>query len=382
MRSAPAVPDPRGKVRDAQPDRARLRRPIAQLVDGSLGMAYGVTSTTMLLAVGIAPASASAAVHLSEIGTTLMSGFAHHKLGNVDWRTVSIIAVPGGLIAAPIAAWFVKYLAARVLGVAAGGFIVLTNTNTIVEAVGGSGSTVAVVAGGAVRDLDWADRDRSPAGARSAAARAAGAGGGVGARVGVTRGQEGATRGPGRCNSRPGTCNSRRQKVQLAAARPKPYRSERLLGMRVSAKSDYALRALIELARRPEGDAVNAEEIGRLQDVPHGFLLAILADLRRAGIVVSQRGQSGGWRMARDPGTVTVADVIRAVDGPLVSIYGLRPEAVTYNESTAVLQLVWIAARSGLREVFEQVSIANLAAQRLPDPVMVRTTDEDAWQPR
>ena len=69
----------------------------AQLVDGSLGMAYGVTSSTMLLAAGIAPAAASAAVHVSEIGTTLVSGFSHHKLGNVDWRTVSIIAVPGGI---------------------------------------------------------------------------------------------------------------------------------------------------------------------------------------------------------------------------------------------------------------------------------------------
>lgn len=152
--------------------------------------------------------------------------------------------------------------------------------------------------------------------------------------------------------------------------------------MRVSAKSDYALRALIELARRPEGEAVNAEEIGRSQEVPHGFLQAILADLRRAGIVVSQRGQSGGWRMARDTTTVTVADVIRAVDGPLVSIYGLRPEGVTYNESAASLQHVWIAARSSLREVFEQVSIADLAAQQLPDRVMARTKDEDAWQTR
>ena len=99
--------------------------------------------------------------------------------------------------------------------------------------------------------------------------------------------------------------------------------------MRVTAKSDYALRALIEIARRSDGVPVSAEEIGRLQDIPHGFLQAILADLRRAGILVAQRGQSGGWRMNRDPDDVTVADVIRAVDGPLVSIYGLRPEAVT-----------------------------------------------------
>jgi uncharacterized protein len=253
---------------------------IAQLIDGSLGMAYGVTSSTLLLATGIAPAAASAAVHVSEIGTTLVSGFSHHKLGNVDWRTVSIIAVPGGLgafagatllsgipgdtakpwvaglllvlgvyviwrflalggrrptfknrlsavflaplgvvaglmdaiggggwgpvattsllssgrleprkvvgsidtsefvvaiggslgflfalgreginlgyaaallvggvVAAPFAAWLVRHLAARVLGVAAGGLIVLTNTQTIVETFGAGGDTVLAVCG-------------------------------------------------------------------------------------------------------------------------------------------------------------------------------------------------------------------------------------------
>ncbi len=252
---------------------------LAQLIDGSLGMAYGVTSSTLLIAAGIAPAAASAAIHFSEIGTTLVSGISHHRLGNVDWRTVSIIAVPGGVgafvgatvlsnidgatakpmvaglllalgvyviwrflalggqrpqfsgklsaaflaplgvvaglmdaiggggwgpvgttallssgrleprkvvgsidtsefvvavagsigfllalgsqginfayagalmaggvIAAPFAAWMVKHLAARVLGVGAGGLIVLTNSKTIVEALGGSGMTVAAVA--------------------------------------------------------------------------------------------------------------------------------------------------------------------------------------------------------------------------------------------
>ena len=151
--------------------------------------------------------------------------------------------------------------------------------------------------------------------------------------------------------------------------------------MRVSAKSDYALRALIEIAGRTAATPVSAEELGRLQEIPHGFLQAILADLRRAGIVVSQRGQSGGWRMSRDPDTVSVADVIRAVDGPLVSVYGLRPEAVTYNERAAVLQHVWIAARRSLRDVFEQVTIKQLAERKLPKAVTARTADEDAWQP-
>jgi Rrf2 family protein len=151
--------------------------------------------------------------------------------------------------------------------------------------------------------------------------------------------------------------------------------------MRVSTKSDYALRALIELVARDSDTAVKAEEIGRMQDIPQGFLQAILADLRRAGVVHSQRGQSGGWRMARDPDTVSVAAVVLAVDGPLVGVYGLRPESVEYNESAAELQMVWIAARSALREVFEKVSIRDLADKELPAAVMARTEDDDAWQP-
>lgn len=149
--------------------------------------------------------------------------------------------------------------------------------------------------------------------------------------------------------------------------------------MRVTAKSDYALRALIEIARRDDGAPVSAEELGRLQDIPHGFLQAILADLRRADVVMSQRGQSGGWRLNKDAAEVSVADVIRAVDGPLVSVYGLRPEAVRYNDGAAVLQHVWIAGRHALRDVFEQVSVRALADGDLPEAVTSRTSDDDAW---
>jgi Rrf2 family protein len=150
--------------------------------------------------------------------------------------------------------------------------------------------------------------------------------------------------------------------------------------MRVSTKSDYALRALIEIAR--SDDVVSAERIAAKQDIPATFLQAILADLRRAAIVASQRGQSGGWRMAADPSSVAIADVIRAVDGPLLSVYGLRPENVEYNESAKVLQTVWIAARSSLRSVFETTTLAHLAAGDLPKDVVARTVDEDAWQTR
>src|SRR3546814_3913290 len=95
---------------------------------------------------------------------------------------------------------------------------------------------------------------------------------------------------------------------------------------------------------------------------------------------MSQRGQSGGWRMGRPAADVSVADVIRAVDGPLVSVYGLRPESVTYNERADVLQHVWIAARHSLRDVFETVTIAQLASGTLPEAVTSRTADEDAWR--
>lgn len=152
--------------------------------------------------------------------------------------------------------------------------------------------------------------------------------------------------------------------------------------MRVSTKSDYALRALIELAAEPADRAVTADELGRRQDIPHGFLQSILGDLRKAGILLSQRGQSGGWRMARPPYAVTIADVIRAVDGPLVSVYGVRPEAVTYEGRAEILKPVWIAARDALREVLETVTIEQLAAGELPSSVKKRTEHIGAWQSR
>ena len=158
--------------------------------------------------------------------------------------------------------------------------------------------------------------------------------------------------------------------------------------MRVSAKADYALRALIEMGcarrrRRSEaGRPVSAEELGRLQDIPHNFLQAILADLRRAGIVLAQRGQAGGWRLAKP-----AADGDRGRRDPRrrrtagVGLRAARPEAVSYNERADALQRVWIAARHSLRDVFEQVSVADLVAGHLPPGVAALTEDEDAWQP-
>ena len=97
--------------------------------------------------------------------------------------------------------------------------------------------------------------------------------------------------------------------------------------------------------------------------------------------MISVRGQNGGWRLATDASAITVADIIRAVDGPLVSVYGLRPEAVEYHDSAEVLQLVWIAARANLRDVFEQVTVAMLAQGKLPPELLALTNDKEAWRP-
>ena len=151
--------------------------------------------------------------------------------------------------------------------------------------------------------------------------------------------------------------------------------------MRISAKADYAVRALIEVARSEGGSSVTADEVAEAQEIPRGFLLAILADLRRADIVRSQRGKAGGWLLARPTTDITVADVIRAVDGPLASVHGLRPEAAVYNDIPATaLQRVWIAVRHSLREVLESVTLADVARGQLPARVEKRSQDEDAWR--
>jgi Rrf2 family protein len=149
--------------------------------------------------------------------------------------------------------------------------------------------------------------------------------------------------------------------------------------MRISAKADYAVRALMELARS-EGDPLTAERISAAQDIPRGFLLAILAEMRRANLVRSQRGQSGGWLLAGPPEAVSVADIIRAVEGPLATVHGRRPEAVTYDDRTVQLQQVWVAVRASLRDVLEHVTVAHLASGRLPRQVTARTGRDDAWQ--
>jgi Rrf2 family protein len=151
--------------------------------------------------------------------------------------------------------------------------------------------------------------------------------------------------------------------------------------VRVSARADYAVRALAELAAS-NGDSMTAESIARAQGVPLKFLLGILGELRRAGLVRSQRGPAGGYLLDREPSSITIADVMRAVDGPLASVQDAKPEDVSYPGPAAKLQDVWIAVRASLRLVLEQVTIAHLLAGELPESVQELIRSEDAWARR
>lgn len=150
--------------------------------------------------------------------------------------------------------------------------------------------------------------------------------------------------------------------------------------MRTTAKADYAVRAAVELAAA--GDLVTAEHIAHAQQIPLNFLENILRDLRRAGLVDSRRGQAGGYVLARPADAITVADVIRAVEGPLANVRGLPAESLDYPGAAEKLRDVWVALRAGLRSVLEGVTLADIARGELPEHVDKLTRDEDAWARR
>jgi Rrf2 family protein len=151
--------------------------------------------------------------------------------------------------------------------------------------------------------------------------------------------------------------------------------------MHVSAKADYAVRAAAELAAAGKGP-VKGDRIAEAQGIPLKFLENILAELRHAGIVQSQRGAEGGYWLARPPDQVTLADVIRVVDGPLANVRGARPETVAYGGAAEHLLEVWIALRVSLRGVLERVTLADLVAGTLPAEVRELTRVPDAWESR
>jgi Rrf2 family protein len=151
--------------------------------------------------------------------------------------------------------------------------------------------------------------------------------------------------------------------------------------MHVSAKADYAVRAAIELAAAGPGP-VKGDRIAEAQQIPLKFLENILSDLRHAGYVQSQRGAEGGYWLAAPPDTITLADIIRAVDGPLANVRGARPESVQYQGAASRLVEAWIAVRVALRSVLEQITLADLVAGVLPAAVEELTGDADAWVSR
>jgi len=151
--------------------------------------------------------------------------------------------------------------------------------------------------------------------------------------------------------------------------------------MYISAQADYAMCALIALAASPTDRPVKADDVAKAQDLPVGFLENILGRLRRGGFVKSVRGAEGGYRLARPASEITVADVIRALEGPLAEVRGLRPESLTYQPPAEHLQDVWIATRSALRMVLEKVTLANIIDGKLPAGVRKLAADPDAWLP-
>lgn len=151
--------------------------------------------------------------------------------------------------------------------------------------------------------------------------------------------------------------------------------------MRVSAKADYAVRAVAELAASPDGP-VKGERLADSQDIPLQFLEHILLDLKHSGIVRARRGAKGGYWLAKPAEDVSIADVIRAVEGPIAHVQSAPPESITYTGSARELQNVWIAVRASLREVLESTSLADLVSGELPDHVRELSEDKDAWLPR
>lgn len=149
--------------------------------------------------------------------------------------------------------------------------------------------------------------------------------------------------------------------------------------MHIPAKVEYGLRALFTLAEL--GTPQTAESLADAQGLPSKFLGAILADLRRAGLVTSQRGADGGYRLARPAEQISLADVMRALDGPLLEVRGLRSEQTQYHGSAAHLQEVWVAARAALRSVLERVTLADVVTGEFREDLKALLDEPENWVP-
>ncbi|MCX5580872.1 RrF2 family transcriptional regulator [Kaistia terrae] len=149
--------------------------------------------------------------------------------------------------------------------------------------------------------------------------------------------------------------------------------------MHISAKSDYATRAMIEIAAA-NGVAIKCEAISRTQSIPLNFLVNILSDLRRGGLVNSQRGADGGYWLARPAETISVGEVIRVVEGEMVLVRGIEPQSLDYNDLARPLRDVWIAYRASVLKVLDTVSLAALASGELPETVLHFSRQPEAWR--
>jgi Rrf2 family protein len=147
--------------------------------------------------------------------------------------------------------------------------------------------------------------------------------------------------------------------------------------MQIPAKAEYAIRALLTLAA--SNTSLSAEHLAQEQELPSKFLGAIMSDLRRGGLVTSQRGPEGGFRLARDADEIQIADILRVVSGPLAGVRGMRPETLVYEGEATHLRDVWVAVRAALREVLEHVTLGQVLRGDLPTSVTRFSEDPDAW---
>jgi Rrf2 family protein len=151
--------------------------------------------------------------------------------------------------------------------------------------------------------------------------------------------------------------------------------------VQISARGDYAVRASLELAVAYPA-TVSAQALADAQELPRKFLEAVLADLRRSGVVHAVRGAEGGYVLTAPPAEITIGMVLRAVDGPLAGVRGHRPEQTSYTGTSTHLPQLWVAVRAAVREVVDEVSLAEVAAGDLPERIRELTAGPDAWQPR
>jgi len=149
----------------------------------------------------------------------------------------------------------------------------------------------------------------------------------------------------------------------------------------ISAKVDYATRVLLTLAAS-DGKPIRGETLAKEQDLPVRFIENTLVELRRAGLVTSQRGLEGGYRLARPPAEIAIADIIRALEGPLAEVHGLRPDQRSYEGAAEHLQDVWVALRASMRAVLETTTLDHVVKGKLPPRVAKLVSDPDAWAPR